>query len=73
MKYFALILLLALSGCVEDRKRAEYEAAGCIYDGTIELTDQPKKYCGKACFRYVRRMQFTCPDPKGTYHLYYDY
>lgn len=67
------LLLLSLFGCVEDRKRKELEAAGCKFQGTADLTDEPKRYCGKACFRYVHRDYYVCGKQGETYPVHFDY
>jgi hypothetical protein len=52
--------MLMISGCYEQKMREQYKAEGCVPTTRIELRDQPKVYCGKACFRYKVREEFAC-------------
>lgn len=69
MRRAAIILALLLAGCYEQKLRDEYAARGCIPAGREEQTAQPKKYCGKACFRYIQREYFKC----GAQLEYFEY
>ena len=67
----SLALLLCLSGCYEDKMRKQFAAQGCKYYGEEILPE--KRYCGKACFRNIRREWYTCNDSKNDYRAYFDH